>query len=44
LTIGAQQPSATARLGGSFMFGGEETHAAGQAELVVDVMDLAGRI
>jgi hypothetical protein len=42
LTIGAQQPSATARLGGSFMFGGEET--AGQAELVVDVMDLAGRI
>jgi hypothetical protein len=42
LTIGVKGVSA--RLGGGFMFGGEETHAAGQAELVVDVMDLAGRI
>jgi hypothetical protein len=42
LTIGLKGVSA--RLGAGFMFGGDETHASGQAELVVDVMDLVGHI
>lgn len=42
LTLGVS--GIAARLGGGFMFGGGDTRLAGQAEIVIEVLDLVDRI